>query len=489
MSTSNYGRRHEERHLDDEMEVLDSAEDGTLIYSNNNSQATPSRISLIHVSPQGLQGHQQSQQSQQSQQQHQQQHQQQQLRPFRDKDVANDGQRSRDDDGHSRDRMQRLTDLLAGPSILEPLQTSVEAASRQPSVKASQEDRDSSSLIEMANGSRGVEPANGMGTPLATASQDAVYCSRCRNYKKLSEFMDGDRRRKTCSSCRLYGKKYIKKKSLTNAAVSLMTKAGGTVEAGGGLLGGQAGPQGLQYLTGQQRLGHLAQLHHDGYSHQASSHQSQLLSHHQMEHLYLGGLGSPASGLHPQLGNVSNDTKNVLKCLMMSNFGSLDEHQATQVQAQAQSPSQSQPHSHPFPNPHPNRHPYDHHLHQQHQQLLLNHHHHPQQPLVASSSMANPMFLTRHHHLQPQQQQQHHVPTTSPGDSLLLLEDYEAENDKFMDNLRWMYEHVKENVDNAHHIQALHLAFGKAIEGAREIIETELAHHPTSITGSSKRNS
>ena len=50
-----------------------------------------------------------------------------------------------------------------------------------------------------------------------TSTPEAVYCSRCRNYKKIYEFMDGDRRRKTCSSCRLYGKKYIKKKSLTAA--------------------------------------------------------------------------------------------------------------------------------------------------------------------------------------------------------------------------------------------------------------------------------
>lgn len=38
------------------------------------------------------------------------------------------------------------------------------------------------------------------------------YCSRCRYTKDVTSFMDGNRKRKTCSSCRSYGRKYLKKK-------------------------------------------------------------------------------------------------------------------------------------------------------------------------------------------------------------------------------------------------------------------------------------
>ena len=68
------------------------------------------------------------------------------------------------------------------------------------------------------------------------------------------------------------------------------------------------------------------------------------------------------------------------------------------------------------------------------------------------------------------------VAAASPGGSLLLLEDMETENRKFMDNMRWMYEHVRDNADNPHHIQALHLAFGKPLEEARDTIEVELSN-------------
>lgn len=153
-------------------------------------------------------------------------------------------------------------------------------------------------------------------TPL-TAS-DSVYCSRCRNYKKINEFMDGIKRRKTCTACRLYGKRYIKEKK---------------GETGLNLGSNSSSSSSLNNPTLVHISGHL-------------------------------------NGVEPL------ETKNILKYLIENNEAS--------------------------------------------------------------------------------------------------VEDLISGNQKFIDNMRWMMDHIEQNIDNLNHIAALNHAFGKPVEDARETIEVEL---------------
>jgi hypothetical protein len=236
----------------------------------------------------------------------------------------------------------------------------------------------------------------GSGTPSMAGLPDAVYCSRCRNYKKLYEFMDGERRRKTCSACRLYGKKYIKKKSLATAALGHMSGGPSFIEGGRFSEGGGAsGPVDLALLA-------------------ASGHSAAAAAHHAQLSALLQDLQDVQGGDAGGASNLSAKSLHFLRYLLHPSLGG------------GSAPGNGNPH--------------------------------------AAGGL---------------------TPALAVGMTFEEEQALHRENDKFMDNVRWMVHHMEQHRDHPLHIAALNDAFGKHIEAARDLIQGVLQQESCSYAENS----